>query len=240
MFSHHGKYRTLAHNQKAASLLSFVAGLVNVVGFLSVQILTTNITGHFAFFVEDFFKLNFSKSAIYLFFILSFLIGSFLSNFIIEKLLKKNKKYVYTLPVFFEAIVLLFIGIFGQEISRNNPNTIALSLLFAMGMQNSLITTLSNTIVRTTHLTGLITDLGIELSQLFFFKSAIEKQKLNNSIKLRLRIIFFFFLGGTFAGLIFNKLNYRVLLIASSILIIGLLFDRINIKIKKVIKTIIK
>jgi uncharacterized membrane protein YoaK (UPF0700 family) len=49
MFSHTGKNRTLKHNLKIASLLSFVAGIVNVAGFLSVQRLTTNVTGHFAF-----------------------------------------------------------------------------------------------------------------------------------------------------------------------------------------------
>jgi uncharacterized membrane protein YoaK (UPF0700 family) len=59
MFSHHGKSRTLKHNLRIASLLSFVAGIVNVAGFLAVQKLTTNVTGHFAFFVDEVFKLNF-------------------------------------------------------------------------------------------------------------------------------------------------------------------------------------
>jgi len=49
MFRHQGKTRTLSHNKKIASLLSFVAGMVNVAGFLAVQRLTTNVTGHFAF-----------------------------------------------------------------------------------------------------------------------------------------------------------------------------------------------
>jgi len=49
MFRHQGKTRTLNHNLKIASLLSFVAGMVNVAGFLAVQRLTTNVTGHFAF-----------------------------------------------------------------------------------------------------------------------------------------------------------------------------------------------
>ena len=51
MFRHYNKTRTLSHNLKIASLLSFVAGCVNVAGFLAVQKLTTNVTGHFAFFV---------------------------------------------------------------------------------------------------------------------------------------------------------------------------------------------
>lgn len=41
MFRHQGKSRKLSHNQKIASLLSFVAGVVNVVGFIAIQILIT-------------------------------------------------------------------------------------------------------------------------------------------------------------------------------------------------------
>ena len=44
VFRHQGNTRTFKHNLSVASLLSFVAGLVNVVGFLSVQRLTTNVT----------------------------------------------------------------------------------------------------------------------------------------------------------------------------------------------------
>ena len=47
MFTHKGKTRTLKHNLRIASLLSFVAGIVNVGGFLAVQRLTTNVTGLF-------------------------------------------------------------------------------------------------------------------------------------------------------------------------------------------------
>jgi uncharacterized membrane protein YoaK (UPF0700 family) len=45
-----------------------------------------------------------------------------------------------------------------------------------MGVQNSMVTQISNSIVRTTHLTGLFTDLGIELSQLFFIKKPNERK----------------------------------------------------------------
>ena len=57
------------HNLGVASLLSFVAGIVNVVGFLSIQKLTTNVTGHFAFMVEEALKINFAQSIFYFLYI---------------------------------------------------------------------------------------------------------------------------------------------------------------------------
>src|SRR5689334_16387629 len=189
MFQHYGKTRTLSHNLKIASLLSFVAGFVNVAGFLSVQRLTTNVTGHFAFFVDEVFKLNLQQAIAYFLYIVFFLLGSFVSNFLIEIISRKNDQYTYVVPASIECIILLVVGIWGQGLTTTSPNTVAFSLLFAMGLQNSLVTTISSASVRTTHLTGLFTDLGIELSQLFFYKQKEQKDKLISSIGLRLTII---------------------------------------------------
>jgi uncharacterized membrane protein YoaK (UPF0700 family) len=72
MFRHQGKSRTLSHNLKIASLLSFVAGIVNVVGFLAIQRLTTNVTGHFAFFMDEVLKLYFWGGFVYFLYLVCF------------------------------------------------------------------------------------------------------------------------------------------------------------------------
>lgn len=230
MFSHQGTTRTLRHNLGIASLLSFVAGIVNVVGFLSVQRLTTNVTGHFAYFIDEVFKLNFWNGFIYFLYIFFFFLGSFVSNFLIEVISAKNKFYVYIVPTVIESVLLFACALFGQFIISKNPDILVFSLLFAMGLQNSLVTTISNSAVRTTHLTGLFTDLGIDLSQLFFSKYKEQKSKLISSIKLRLTIISFFFVGGIIGGVFFTSLGIHVLLIAGTTLLIGLVVDRVTLK----------
>jgi uncharacterized membrane protein YoaK (UPF0700 family) len=230
MFSHTGKNRTLKHNLKIASLLSFVAGIVNVAGFLSVQRLTTNVTGHFAFFVDEVFKFNFWEGFIFFLYIFFFFLGSFISNIIVEIVTKVNDKLIYIIPLIIESIILFSIAILGQSLVDKNPNLLAFSLLFAMGMQNSLVTTISNATVRTTHLTGLFTDLGIELSQLFFYTKNEQKVKLYSSIKLRLTIISFFFLGGLLGGIFYTTLKLYILAIAGILLIIGIISDYIKLK----------
>ena len=167
MFRHQGKTRTLIHNLRIASLLSFVAGIVNVAGFLAVQKLTTNVTGHFAFFVDELFKLDFWNGFVYFLYIFFFFLGSFVSSYLIELISQKTERYIYVFPISIEILILFAIGIFGSNLMLENSNIIAFYLLFAMGLQNALVTKISNATVRTTHLTGLFTDLGIELSQLF-------------------------------------------------------------------------
>ena len=230
MFKHRGKTRTLKHNLRIASLLSFVSGIVNVAGFLSVQRLTTNVTGHFAFFVDEVFKLHLWEGFVYFLFIFFFFLGSFVSNVIVEIVSKINDRLIYVIPIIIESIILFSVALFGQFLISQNPNLLAFLLLFAMGLQNSLVTTISNATVRTTHLTGLFTDLGIELSQLFFYKLKDQKEKLYSSIKLRLTIISFFFLGGLFGGIFYSTINLYVLAIAGSILLIGIIYDDLKLK----------
>ncbi len=230
MFRHKGKRRTLKHNLRIASLLSFVAGIVNVAGFLAVQRLTTNVTGHFAFFVDEVFKLNFWQGFIYFVYIFFFFLGSFVSNLLIEIISKSSERLIYVIPTIIESLILFFLAIFGQYLISQNPNLLVCSLLFAMGLQNSLVTTISNSTVRTTHLTGLFTDLGIELSQLFFYKQKEQKNKLYSSIKLRLTIITFFFLGGFLCGIFYSTLKLYALAVAAAILIIGIIYDDLKLR----------
>ena len=53
MFRHKGNSRTFQHNVSLAVSLSLIAGMVNVSGVLALKTLTTNVTGHFAFFAEE-------------------------------------------------------------------------------------------------------------------------------------------------------------------------------------------
>jgi uncharacterized membrane protein YoaK (UPF0700 family) len=231
MFRHQGNTRTLHHNLKIASLLSFVAGIVNVVGFLAVQRLTTNVTGHFAFIVDNFLKVNYWQAFIYFLYVFFFLLGSFVSNFIVEIMSRIDERYTFVVSICIESLILLVIALSGHHLIISNPDLIAFSLLFAMGLQNSLVTKISNSVVRTTHLTGLFTDLGIELSQLFFYKTAEQKKKLTSSIKLRLSIISFFFMGGIFGGIFYSKAGTYTLLAGSALLLAGLVYDDVKFKI---------
>lgn len=229
MFKHKGKSRTYIHNLRLASILSFVAGIVNITGVLSAKTLTTNVTGHFAYFSEALSNKNYQIAAIYLLFILSFLLGAFISNLLIEMISRKKPQIAYAVPMIIEIIILSAVGIFAyrSDISNINGHLIACSLLFAMGLQNSLVTKVSQSVVRTTHLTGLFTDLGIELSQLFFYRKTNEAHQLSKSIWLKLAIIGCFFLGCVIGGFVFTTFELETLLLAALFLIIALFYDNI-------------
>ena len=232
MFRHKGKTRTLSHNLRIASLLSFVAGIVNVAGFLSVQHLTTNVTGHFAFFAEEIMRHDYSTAITFFLFTIFFLLGSFLSSFLQELISLKNPDWSHIIPITLEMIILLAVGIFGSSTGTFTleGKLTAFFMLLAMGIQNSLVTNISRSTVRTTHLTGLFTDLGIELSQLFFYKKPEDVKKLKASIFLRFSIISFFFLGCFLGGIIYKFIGIKTLFIAVLMLFITQWYDYMRLK----------
>lgn len=230
MFRHRGKSRTLAHNLKLASLLSLVAGIVNVSGLFAVHRLTTNVTGHFAFFADLLIQKDVAQAGVYLLFIVCFLAGAFASNLLVELVLRANERYINIIPVGAEILILSSIAMCNTETIGSYPNTIACLLLFAMGLQNALVTSLSNSVVRTTHLTGLFTDLGIELSQLLFYKEVQQQKRLVSSIRLRTTIIVWFFLGGIGGGYGFQLFDIKVLLFAAATLLVALIYDNLRLK----------
>src|SRR5690606_3414310 len=111
MFRHQGKSRTLTHNLQIATVLSFVAGIVNVTGFLAFQQLTTNVTGHFALFINDIANADFWKGTIYFLYIFSFLFGSFLSGFLIEMFRESKKLNIFLVPMILESLILISIAL---------------------------------------------------------------------------------------------------------------------------------
>ncbi|MFT7030984.1 MAG: uncharacterized membrane protein YoaK (UPF0700 family), partial [Marinoscillum sp.] len=149
---------------------------------------------------------------------------------------RENKKLnVFVLPTIIECLVLISIALLSNFIELKYPDLTACLLLFAMGLQNSYVTKISNAIVRTTHLTGLFTDLGIELSQLFFPKTHPHRDKLKATIKLRVYIISFFFGGGLIGGFLYSRLDWKLntLLLGALILLVSLFFDDVRYQLIK-------
>jgi uncharacterized membrane protein YoaK (UPF0700 family) len=209
-------------------MLSFVAGMVNISGVLSINTLTTNVTGHFAYFAEDFVKAEYQTALAFLSYILFFLLGAFTSSVLIEVMLRRNIRKSHALPMLLEIAALLFASMAITE-SIVTPGWVARILLFAMGLQNALVTKVSQATVRTTHLTGLFTDLGIEISQLLFYRDKTACRKLSKSIFLRFAIITFFFFGGILGGFLYKGIGPHTLIVAAGALVVALAYDNIRL-----------
>ena len=137
--------------------------------------------------------------------IAAFLGGSITTAWMVNWSQRRQMRSAFARPLLVEAILLLVFGVFGAAISHFEeffvPVTVLL-LCFIMGLQNAVITKISHAEIRTTHVTGLLTDLGIELGKLLYFSGSVFAQKvLANRRKLRIHLLLVAsFFGGALAG----------------------------------------
>jgi len=228
---HTGQKRTFKHNTRLAALLCLTAGFVNVAGFIGFGVLTTNITGHVALFADNLSQSNFTLAWRAGFWMLMFFSGAFFSSLWL-KFTGHNKRFAYTIPILLEIIILVLVGYGANQNMPNDIQLLAGSLLFAMGLQNALVSMISGAVVRTTHLTGIFTDLAIDLSALFKSETAI-RLNLKRRILLKFVIIFFFFLGGILGGYLFRSLKYHTFFIPAGILLVIMIYDMVRLRTKK-------
>jgi len=174
MFSREGTARSDNQNRLVAGYLAAVGGFVNSSGFVLIGTFTSHVTGNVGRLANDAALGQYAAAVAALVMIVTFFVGAFLANTIVESHFwgrRVSRAYASALAV--EALLLVSFTIVSQlSASQAHPrvkDSEALLLCAAMGMQNALVTRLSGAVVRTTHMTGVLTDLGIELARWFRF-----------------------------------------------------------------------
>jgi uncharacterized membrane protein YoaK (UPF0700 family) len=184
--------------------LAFVAGIVNVVGLLGFEHqAVTHLTGTTSLLGAALAALD-GKAALHFTAIIgSFLLGTVISGFLIQdSTLELGRRYGIALVL---ESVLLFVAV---PLLRHNSAFGMYSASCACGLQNAMVSTYSGAVVRTTHLSGMFTDLGIFLGHRLRGLS-IDRRRL----KLCFLIISGFLCGGVAGAFAFRHLNYATLFI---------------------------
>jgi uncharacterized membrane protein YoaK (UPF0700 family) len=229
--------RTLSDNIRLGTLTAFVAGMVNVASFLLFFSFSSNVTGYFAIFAAEIARANYYQVIIVFGWIFLFFFGSFVSNMIVIHLNSKNKYIAHSLPIILEIICLMIVGVYGQFFYRETlfESEILLSfMLFAMGLQNGLTASISNFAVKTTHLTGATTDLGI-LFSMFTKKEFRDNQEIINKAKLILSITCSYVIGAVISGFLYKHVQFKLFFIVSLLLVIVIAYDLYLLKIVRYI-----
>ncbi|XID75886.1 YoaK family protein [Alkanindiges sp. WGS2144] len=180
--------------QVGAFLLALNAGMINILAIFNVAHQTiSHMTGNVSYLVLEMLQRNWLNALFLLGVIFFFVLGSFYSGFIIrDATLRLGHRYgvVLILEALFLFITWLLID--------NYPHYALLWAATACGMQNALASTYNGTIIRTTHLSGVLTDLGLALGYRARGLYVNPKRILLHSL-----IVLGFFAGGVIGGLNF-------------------------------------
>lgn len=222
-----GQNRTEKENLQLAASTAIAAGMVNVVSVIAFFAFTSNVTGHMAIFAEEIVKGHWYQVWVVFAWLFLFLFGAFSSNFIVNSFKKKSQILGHSIPISIELILLVIVGYYGHmHYKESLQETVFLvgALLYSMGLQNGLVATISGGKVKTTHVTGLFTDLGMEIA-MYVNPKYKTTEELKSKLRLHVTIGTSYFLGGVFGGYMFMLLDFKVFYLVCVILAIVLYLD---------------
>ncbi|MBU3023963.1 YoaK family protein [Aestuariibacter sp. A3R04] len=187
-----------------AFFLAVIAGCINAIGLLGFEHQSvSHMSGTATLLGTEILSLSFEKIFHLVGILLSFLGGACIAGFLLHgSTLKLGRHYdtalfIESLLLFASSLLLISGSFYGHFLASA-----------ACGLQNALATTYSGAIIRTTHVTGIFTDLGIMLGSIFKGE-ALDRRK----AKLFVYIILGFIFGGTSGALLFTHFVFNALFI---------------------------
>jgi uncharacterized membrane protein YoaK (UPF0700 family) len=154
-------------------LLAFNAGAVNAGGFLVLHMYTSHMTGFASQLADGAVLGNATLVLNAVGAILAFLAGAAVCAILVNWGRQHHFHSVYALPLLLEAALMFPFGLMGAiTLTWHTPFAVPLTVLllsFIMGLQNAVASKTSGGSIRTTHMTGNITDLGIEIGKMLYW-----------------------------------------------------------------------
>jgi uncharacterized membrane protein YoaK (UPF0700 family) len=190
------------------ALLAANAGMVNAVGLKSyVHQAVTHVTGSTTLFTLAFAHHDLVAMSDLGMVLLSFVAGAALSGFIVQKdVLRLGRRYGVALLI--ESLLLMTAAF----LMRSNNGIASYFASAACGLQNAMASTYSGAVLRTTHVSGMFTDLGAALGHWLRGLSV-------DGIRVRLYVTLVgsFMLGGVLGTLLFDIFSFNTLYIPAAL-----------------------
>ncbi len=205
------------------SVLGFQAGYINAFGFLACGRYVSHVTGFGTQIGMALGNQNLLLAIEMLGFPLSFILGSFTNGFFTIARIEQGGRPQYKFILGLVLVLLLFCvgigvsgiaGAFGEPLEYAHDFILPLTLSFVCGLQNACFATMTRGQIRTTHLTGIATDIGTDLSRVFFGKlESGEKLLTKRTNHTRLATFVAFAFGSIVSVLSTQKLDFFALLV---------------------------
>lgn len=160
---------------RLAVTLAWIAGYTNILTILVCGHVTSHVSGTTSDLGRAVVEARWETVVFLLFLLFSFFVGAGIAGFAAELGKRRRWESIYVLPIAIEAALLAAFAIALEFFSTEDlkRHEVVLALLgiasMAMGLQNATITRISSGVVRTTHVTGVLTDLGLEAVQFLWF-----------------------------------------------------------------------
>lgn len=210
--------------------LALLAGSINAGGYMACHQFVTHVTGFATLAGIDWAHARWDAAIGILTVPVYFLIGVMLSAYMVDRRAASGKRPMYAAVMLAVCLCLVLValfghlewfGEFGSRLKLKRDYFLLAFLCLASGLQNAAITSASGATIRTTHLTGITTDLGIGLVRCLGTRGApLANDAYRHEMRvnaLRLGTILSFMVGSALGAWFFIRLEYSGFLISAAI-----------------------
>ncbi|MBO9514582.1 MAG: DUF1275 domain-containing protein [Variovorax sp.] len=211
------RHRAASTNRALGLLLAFNAGAINAGGFLVLHQYTSHMTGFASQLADGMALGDFRLLLNALGAVLAFLTGAAVCALLVNWGRRRHMHGVYALPLLLEAALMFPFGLMGAiTLTWTTPFAVPLTVLllsFIMGLQNAVASKTSGGSIRTTHMTGNITDLGMEIGKMLYWNRHGEApgpwvQHNRRRMQMSGGLVGMFVLGGVAGALGFKYVGF--------------------------------
>lgn len=199
--------------------LAVQAGAINAGGFITCHSFVSHVTGVGTQIGLQLAARNLLTAFELLMVPVSFVGGAMISGLLIDRRRAQGKR-----PLYSQAMGLIFallasvailghfgyFGEFGEPMVLGRDVLLLSILCFTCGLQNAAISSATRGAIRTTHLTGTLTDLGVNAIKLIYLPR-VSKERYRELLinRIRMGTFFAFTLGSALAAIVFTRFEYK-------------------------------
>lgn len=217
-----GADRTARRNAWLAAVLALVAGTLNSVGFVAVSVYTSHMTGITASIADQLVRGSLGIVVVGVEALTSFILGAMTCALVFNWGRRRQLRSRFANVLLIEAVlVLAFGGLADQLVWEHRNHVFVVVLCFTMGLQNATITKVSDARIRTTHVTGMVTDIGIELGKHAYPSRMPGEPPVRADLRklgMLTGLVALFLLGGVLGAAGYLALGFQVLLVPAVVL----------------------
>ncbi|KKB12354.1 transmembrane protein [Devosia geojensis] len=221
MLVHVGDDRSVKIDIGLATFLAAAAGAINAAGFHAMGFFSANMTGNVSS-LSDFAALGqWTLASLLAGLLAAYIVGAFCSALLIEVGRRRNVHGIYAYSIISEGVLLAVLGTADLLLPGIHSGPILIvGLSFLMGLQNATTTRISNARVRTTHVSGMATDIGVELAVLLGgARDNDDRGVVRSRFALHLSTLGAFLVGGIVGVLAYIAMGSVLLLIIAAALL---------------------
>jgi len=241
------KERTHQEDRRLALWLATSAGLLNAIALGAFGFFPSHMTGNTSQFSSEVSSTDLNDIIFFATIILSFVTGAIIARIIVLWGIMHNVRLIFCQVLFIEGLLLA--GVSLHEIYFHTFTTnreIIVFLCGLMGIHNSTSTQLSGGRVRSTHITGTLTDAGISLASVVVAMLRRDYSKdtaaQRSQLTTHLTTLFSFITGGIAGLILFRGFGFNAMLALGIMLVFVAAFSIIttSLRVRKVRATLSK